>query len=277
VKGDSGIFLTLTRYRTAGQFPIHAIAPMSSRLPPRLKDLYSIFISTKLVMRFLTKHERKRSTMTKTFKIEKPKIRLDLHPAQFEDIYYDEDPMLSDCEVKHAFVEGEELNKLVLSRVSFKGVRLLNSSFRRADVTDTVFDNCDLSNTRFEEGILHRVHFKDCKLLGLDLSQANLKNVTFENCILNISSFIDAKLKQVLFEKSTLQTANFYDCHLEKATFDRCDLNDIDFTVTNLNGIDISSSFFERIRIEGENLRGCIVSPQQAVSFASVFGLKVKE
>jgi uncharacterized protein YjbI with pentapeptide repeats len=216
-------------------------------------------------------------SMTKNSKIEKPKIQSNLEPAQFEDVYYDEDPMLSNCEIKHAFVEGEELERLVLSRVSFKGVRLLNSSFRRADVTDTVFDNCDLSNTRFEEGIIHRVHFKDCKLLGLDLSQANLKNVTFENCILNISSFIDAKLKQVLFEKSTLHTANFYDCRLEKATFDQCDLNDIDFTVTSLNGIDISTSFFERIRVEAENLRGCIVSPQQAVSFASLFGLRVKE
>jgi uncharacterized protein YjbI with pentapeptide repeats len=213
-------------------------------------------------------------SMTKNSKIEKPKIQSNLEPAQFEDVYYDEDPMLSNCEIKHAFVEGEELERLVLSRVSFKGVRLLNSSFRRADVTDTLFDNC---NTRFEEGIIHRVHFKDCKLLGLDLSQANLKNVTFENCILNISSFIDAKLKQVLFEKSTLHTANFYDCRLEKATFDQCDLNDIDFTVTSLNGIDISTSFFERIRVEAENLRGCIVSPQQAVSFASLFGLRVKE
>ncbi|MCA1055760.1 pentapeptide repeat-containing protein [Rossellomorea aquimaris] len=215
--------------------------------------------------------------MLQHIKIENPKLPTDLKRAQFEDLYYEEDPSLMDCEVKNAFVEGENIEKLELSRVSFKGIRLLSSTFSRADVADVIFEGCDLSNTRFDEGILHRVAFKDCKLLGLDLSKAHLKDVTFDNCIMDVSSFIETMTNKVRFERSRMHSANFYECDMKRTAFEQCDLNDIDFTVTNLNGVDISSSFFERINVEAANVKGCIVSPQQAVSFASLLGLKVKE
>jgi uncharacterized protein YjbI with pentapeptide repeats len=113
--------------------------------------------------------------------------------------------------------------------------------------------------------------------MGSDFSRANLKNVVFKDSILTLSILGETKLSHVIFNHSILQSANYFGAKFNKIGFEKCDINNIDFSNTVLDGIDISTCTFERINVSAGNLRGFIVSPEQAVIFATLLGLKIKE
>ncbi|MGV7001957.1 hypothetical protein ACWA2C_25180 [Priestia megaterium] len=58
--------------------------------------------------------------------------------------------------------------------------------------------------------------------------------------------------------------------------FSYCDINGVDFTQTILKGIDISTCTYEQLNVTLESLRGCEVSPNQAIGFSKLLGLNVK-
>ncbi|WP_342670991.1 hypothetical protein [Peribacillus loiseleuriae] len=51
----------------------------------------------------------------------------------------------------------------------------------------------------------------------------------------------------------------------------------MNFARTSLKGIDISSSTFQRLNVSLEDLDGCEVPSEQAIGFAAILGLKIKE
>ena len=51
----------------------------------------------------------------------------------------------------------------------------------------------------------------------------------------------------------------------------------MNFAGTPLKGIDISSSTYQSLSVSLEDLTGCEVSPEQAIGFAAMLGLKIKE
>ncbi|MGE6752816.1 hypothetical protein ACQKFO_05180 [Rossellomorea sp. NPDC071047] len=57
--------------------------------------------------------------MTLKFKIEAPKIPTRLESANFQDVYYEEDPFLSNCTIENARLDHEEIDQLVLSKIVF--------------------------------------------------------------------------------------------------------------------------------------------------------------
>src|SRR5690625_3016501 len=147
----------------------------------------------------------------------------------------------------------------------------------RIDLTDVVFENCDLSNADFMGANIHRVEFRDCKMLGINLSESSLRNVLFDHCILNLSAFGFSSLRQVRFDDCSLKNADCYECKFTKVSFDQSDLNDVNFFNTPLKGIDLSPAQFERLSVSLEDLAGCEVSKDQAIGFAAMIGLKIKE
>ncbi|WP_379320645.1 pentapeptide repeat-containing protein [Paenibacillus puldeungensis] len=218
----------------------------------------------------------KRKNMMSKPKIEQPKLTPNLEEVKFDAIYLEEEPQLMECRVCDEQVDGTEVDKAYLSKVGFKNVSFTSSKFHHIDLTDAIFESCNLSNASFNKGIINRVIFRDCKLLGVDFSECNLGNVCFENCDVNLSSFADARLKQVSFDHSSLRSANYYGCKLTKVYFNDTDINDVDFTQTSLKGIDLSTCTYERINVTFPSLQGCEVSPEQAIGFSKLLGLKVK-
>lgn len=57
--------------------------------------------------------------MTKSFKLESPKISADLQLGDFQAIYQDEDPYLSNCMIANALIDNVEIDKAVLSTIIF--------------------------------------------------------------------------------------------------------------------------------------------------------------
>jgi len=82
----------------------------------------------------------KRCTMVKKIKVDQPKIPAYLEKANFQDIYYEEDPELVNCEVDGAVVDNEVMDRVFFSKVHFKNTTFINSSFNKIDSAVTVID-----------------------------------------------------------------------------------------------------------------------------------------
>ncbi|WP_453890453.1 hypothetical protein [Virgibacillus necropolis] len=54
-------------------------------------------------------------------------------------------------------------------------------------------------------------------------------------------------------------------------------MDEANFARTPLKGIDISNITFSSLNVTLEDLKGCEVSPDQAIGFATMLGLKIKE
>ena len=54
-------------------------------------------------------------------------------------------------------------------------------------------------------------------------------------------------------------------------------MDNVNLSETDLKGIDLSDSTYERIEVSLPKLAGCIVSREQAIGFAQVLGLTVNE
>ncbi|GIN61815.1 hypothetical protein J27TS8_18080 [Robertmurraya siralis] len=59
--------------------------------------------------------------------------------------------------------------------------------------------------------------------------------------------------------------------------FHECQLEGANFSETSLKGVDISTSTFEQLIIDMKDMRGCKVSTYQALQFASLLGLIIKD
>ena len=59
-------------------------------------------------------------------------------------------------------------------------------------------------------------------------------------------------------------------------SFDNVNLKSAEFNLVSLNGIDLSNSNIENILIDYKGLKGAILSYNQMVELASIFGIKLK-
>lgn len=208
------------------------------------------------------------------FKIQQPKINSELAAETFQardEAYYHR------CVIQDCFIVAEDVEGIVFEEVIFKNVVFEDVAFHKIELMDVIFDHCDLSNADFSLGSIHRAVFKDSKMLGINLTEASLGNVLFEGCHANLSSFGFAKLKQVKFAACTLNNADFYDCEFQKVGFEQCELSEASFVNTTLKGIDLSTCTFSQLQVSLDNLTGCVITADQAVGFAQLLGLEIKE
>lgn len=133
------------------------------------------------------------------------------------------------------------------------------------DAQDARLVDLDLSGRRFEG--LTRVHLERCRLTGADFGEARLRDVRFTDCALDLTSFRATTIERTVVaggrvDETDLSAARCTDVvlagvdvaglRLEGARFDRVDVTDADIdAVADLR-----------------QLRGCILSPTQAVALA---------
>jgi len=212
--------------------------------------------------------------MNKNIKVKQPMLPPHLDEKTFN---VPQDHIISNCIIESCTITNDDVERLIFEQVIFNNVVFEEINWPRAELTDVQFINCDLSNADFSESILHRVEFIDCKMLGIILADATFGNVLFKNGHANLSSFGFSKMKQVIFDSCALEQTDFYECEFNKVGFDACHLNEANFANTSLTGVDLSNSFFERLQITLDGLKGCTVTNEQAVGFAKALGLRVKD
>lgn len=208
-------------------------------------------------------------------KIESPKISIPLLEPQ--DVYSLESrEEICNKSIEDLTIDNQEANRVSFDKVLFKNVVITESALREIELTDTIFEKCDLSNIDFSGSFIHRTEFRDCKLIGTDFSNSRLQNVSFLNCLGDYSVFRFSKCKQVSFEECSLISIDFYNSNLQTVYFPDCNIDQAMFTGSKLKGIDLSSCSFDGLNVEIEDLDGCMISAHHASSFAGLMGLIVK-
>lgn len=109
-------------------------------------------------------------------KIVKPKIKT-LNEIAFNDLNTEEEicnfKVTKNPDTK-IILEEKTIDSFIFEKIDFKDIELID-----IDLTDVIFDGCDLSNKDFNEKYLSRVVFKNCKMLGTSFIDATLKDIEF--------------------------------------------------------------------------------------------------
>lgn len=208
-------------------------------------------------------------------KIEPPKIPSELAIIKIMDV--DSNGSFDMGTIQDCVIENLEANKTIFDQIIFKNVTFTETALTGVELTDVIFEKCDLSNVNFSGAIIHRTEFKECKMIGIDLTDATLRNVLFDHCVADYATFRFTNTKQVIVQDSTLCKADFYHSKLNKIELYRSNIDQAQFSGTELNGIDLSDCEFNGLGVEVENLKGCIISREQAYVFVNLFGLIVNE
>ncbi len=207
-------------------------------------------------------------------KILAPNLPFQLPLSQLND-FHDEDCVqlrwIQDCALAAQTVEN-----LAIQQVLFKNVAFNQLRWPGVKLTDTVFEQCDLSNVDFSQCFMDRVRFTDCKLVGINMTEASLRNVAFDNCNAAYAVLRYFKCKKGYFHNSSFAEADLYSAILTEVSFTRCNLDRVQFSGTKLAGIDLSTCQFYQLALTADDLRNCIIAPEQAVAVANIFGVIVK-
>lgn len=189
--------------------------------------------------------------------------------------------MEDDIAIENSFFSKQQLRFNDLHHLEFRTCRFEKSNLNHVQIPngyllDVEIIDCDLSNAVFNMTLFRRVHFKSCKLTGADFSEALLDQVTFEDCQMDYVNFSDTKIKGLNFVNCQLQEGSFNSCDLKKASFEKCNLSRCEFISTSLKDLDLRTNDISSLLLSLENLRGAIVSSEQALQLSLLLGIKIK-
>ncbi|NLN84357.1 MAG: pentapeptide repeat-containing protein [Firmicutes bacterium] len=164
------------------------------------------------------------------------------------------------------------MQNCLLQNCTFNQSQTFRSSFMNMRFVATDFSNISWQECRFE-----RVEFVDCRFIGSNLTETLFKHVRFSSCTGELSNFAGAKMEDLIFEACDLNSASFSSSQFKRVDFTQCNLDNAEFLHTSLEKIDLRSCQIEGISLAGPELKGCKVTPLQAVSLAGLLGLIVED
>jgi uncharacterized protein YjbI with pentapeptide repeats len=189
---------------------------------------------------------------------------------------------LDGLELDQCRVERCALAKETGERVHFDGVQvvaavLTESKLHFVSWIDVLCERCDLSIIDWPKAKLTRVELRGCRVTGAKVLEGEFDNVRFVDCHLEYASFPAARFRQVSFEQCRLKEADFSGADLAGTMFTECDLDGVDFCRAKLQGADISASTFREIEVGAGDVRGLVVSREQATGLSRLLGLVIRD
>lgn len=209
-------------------------------------------------------------------KRQKPKLSAEHERMNIEDIW-GKDRFVEKVRFEGGTVYGGEEERFVFDDCLFKDVSFSSAEMKGAEFVDVVFERCDFSNAVFEDAVFRRCEIIHSKLTGADFSSGKLAHVLFTECEGRYMNFNFSELNEVDYTDCNLTDADFYECNFAQVRFEGCKLENSNFSETDLEGVDLSGNTYDRIEVSLPKIAGCIVSKEQAIGFAQVLGLMVKE
>lgn len=151
----------------------------------------------------------------------------------------------------------------------------LAGSHPKLIVRDATLETCDLRNTALMDLQASRIVLCDCQLLGVDVSGATLRDLVCINCQIKLGRAFGTKFERCRFENCDLREAEFEESRFERVTFRGCDLRQSRLLRSPLRHVDFRGSRVEGIAVGPDQLRGAVITPDQADVFAAAMGLRV--
>ncbi|MFJ7935077.1 pentapeptide repeat-containing protein [Sporosarcina sp. NPDC096371] len=212
----------------------------------------------------------------KVDKRQKPKLSAEHRQIRMDELW-DNEGYVEKVRLDGGVMTVAEDERLSFDDVIFKDVSFAGSELQAAEFVDVVFDRCDLSNVNFQNATFHRCEVVNSKLTGTDFANAKVSHTLFDECDGRYINFSFSGMKEVEFRNCNLVDGDLYECAFKEVRFKMCKMDNMNLSETDLNGIDLSDSTYDRIEVTLPKMAGCIVSKEQAIGFARVLGLSVKE
>ena len=205
-------------------------------------------------------------------KIEAPRLE---EPLTVYDELPDED------EITGGMFEGIDMDHLDLHGVEFRSCRFVRCTMRNCDLrgagfTDVVFDHCDLAGARMERTALIRCEMTASRLTGADMIDAVLRYVTMSDCSADFLNFSSTKLDTVSVTGTSLKEASLTGVQMKRVAMDGCTLDRAVFHQTPMKGMDMTGNRLHALTIGFGDLRGMIVTQEQAAELALLLGLEIR-
>jgi uncharacterized protein YjbI with pentapeptide repeats len=187
----------------------------------------------------------------------------------YESLTFD-DMDLSDREAA-----GAQIDQCRYANVGFGRTRL-----RRAVISHTIFDRCDLANVRARECSLIRTAVSASRMTGLSWLDGSFRDVVFDRCRIDLASFRATRFKDVVFTGCRLEQADFGEADLRGARFEDCDLTGAQFSNAQLTGARFADCAL--IDIGGvTSLRGAIIKAADVLALtyllAAAIGITIDD
>ena len=138
-----------------------------------------------------------------------------------------------------------------LTSVNLGGTDCTKSTFFRAILVGTGFENANLSKCTFEKATIY-----DADFTGADLSEANLSSLDLTAMEFSEVDFSKANLVSADFSNSNLSDCCFMGANLNGARFDGADLTNSDFSNATLANGSFQNADLANVNFAGSNLGG---------------------
>ena len=105
---------------------------------------------------------------------------------------------------------------------------------------------------------------------------AHLEDVAFVRCKLDLSSLRGAKLRNVTFENCVLDDADVTAAEIRETRFDGCTLHRVLIDGVRMRSVDLRGSDLSALDPRQVELRGAVVTYEQALALAAALGLDIR-
>ena len=173
--------------------------------------------------------------------------------------------------------EGLEGRTLECAGCTFERCTFADFRIDRYDFAGCTFRGCDLSGLTMSNSRLSRAALIDCRLSGLTITDGLLRDVSFTNCRMDYAALSASKFTRVDMTGCSLRHGILGDVKAAGWSISRCDLTEAEHVRTPLNGLDLSDSALNGLLIDPADLRGATVNALQALAFARLMGLHIKD
>lgn len=185
---------------------------------------------------------------------------------------------LADWRFSGLDLAGGSLRDMRFERCEFSGCRFTGADLSRATFLDVVFKNCDFSALRAQSAYFCRCRWQGVKAMGAILTDCRLVHTVLEACTLVGANLTGASIEQARFEGSDFTECYFSECRHKALTVAEDIFVQTSFFGTPLAGLDFTTSRFEGVTVSdsGAELRGAVVTTEQAADLARVLGVIVR-
>ena len=225
----------------------------------------------------MSENTKRTGSETMNKKIVLPELSDHIEETTHEHYIDGEDMIIESAHIKDCTISLSEIRLLECYSVRFTNVVFINGSLKNAYFKNVLFEKCEWINGEFSHSAMKSVQFKQCRLNGLLLSESTLEHVSFNDSMMTLSSFGYSTFKTVQFHQCQLSDTDLLEMTLKHVWFHSCNLNHARISQTSLKDVDISTSDFETLSINLEDIKGAIVNQSQALSFLKFLELSITD
>lgn len=138
-------------------------------------------------------------------------------------------------------------------------------------------ETIDCANAEMEYAAWRDSSILDSRWTGARVNFSHLSKVTFSACQMSHVQFQESTLRHVGFDSCDLTGAYFNGAVMNGTVFAGSNLTGADFSRADISECDFRRANIENIRLAPDQLRGVIVTQDQAIYLARMLGLDIRE